>query len=96
MSEIDPIIGHWYKNQETRARFEVVALDEDSDSIEIQYIEGEIEELDSDTWTSLLLEQIEASEDWSRPFGSIESEDLGYSDAPAGGHTNGDPLDSVQ
>ena len=29
MSDVDPIIGNWYRNQETGNDFEVVALDED-------------------------------------------------------------------
>ncbi|HRZ24959.1 MAG TPA: hypothetical protein P5284_04315 [Candidatus Contendobacter sp.] len=78
MSDVDPIIGNWYRNQETGNDFEVVALDEDAQTIEIQYFDGEVEELDLDAWYELAIESIEAPEDWSGPFDELESDDLGY------------------
>lgn len=78
MSDVDPIIGNWYRNQETGNDFEVVALDEDAQTIEIQYFDGELEELDLDAWYELPIESIEAPEDWSGPFDEMESDDLGY------------------
>ena len=78
MSDVDPIIGNWYRNQETGNDFEVVALDEDAQTIEIQYFDGEVEELDLDAWYEMAIEAIEAPEDWSGPFDELESDDLGY------------------
>ena len=78
MSDVDPIIGNWYRNQDTGNDFEVVALDEDAQTIEIQYFDGEVEELDLDAWYELAIESIEAPEDWSGPFDELESDDLGY------------------
>lgn len=78
MSDVDPIIGNWYRNQETGNDFEVVALDEDAQTIEIQYFDGEVEELDFDAWYELAIEAIEAPEDWSGPFDELEVDDLGY------------------
>ena len=80
MSDVDPIIGNWYRNQETGNDFEVVALDEDAQTIEIQYFDGELEEIDLDAWYELPIESIEAPEDWSGPFDEMESDDLGYDD----------------
>jgi len=78
MSDVDPIIGNWYRNEETGNDFEVVALDEDAQTVEIQYFDGELEELDLDTWYELPLEAIETPEDWSGPFDDLEEDDLGY------------------
>ncbi|MDG4596806.1 MAG: hypothetical protein P9F75_14165 [Candidatus Contendobacter sp.] len=78
MSDVDPIIGNWYRNQETGNDFEVVALDEDAQTIEIQYFDGELEELDLDTWYELAIDAIEAPEDWSGPFDEMDMDDLGY------------------
>lgn len=78
MSDVDPIIGNWYRNQETGNDFEVVAIDEDAQTIEIQYFDGELEELDLDAWYDLVIESIEAPEDWSGPYDEMESDDLGY------------------
>ena len=33
----DPIIGSWYKDVENNLKFKVVAIDENDDSIEVQY-----------------------------------------------------------
>ena len=78
MSDADPIIGNWYRNQETGNDFEVVALDEDAQTIEIQYFDGELEELDLEVWYDLPIDPIEAPEDWSGPFDELETDDLGY------------------
>jgi hypothetical protein len=78
MSDVDPIIGSWYRNQETGNDFEVVALDEDAQTVEIQYFDGEVEELDLDAWYELSIDPIEAPEDWSGPFDEMEADDLGY------------------
>ncbi|MDG4554263.1 MAG: hypothetical protein P9E24_08445 [Candidatus Competibacter sp.] len=78
MSDVDPIIGNWYRNEETGNDFEVVALDEDAQVVEIQYFDGELEELDLDAWYELPLEIIEAPEDWSGPYDEIQPDDLGY------------------
>jgi hypothetical protein len=45
---IEPVVGDWYLvNGKT---FEVVALDADDATIEIQHGDGSIEELDADDW----------------------------------------------
>ena len=46
-----PSIDVWYKTS-TGDIFEVVAVDPQDDSIEIQYLDGSLEELDSDAWQS--------------------------------------------
>jgi len=84
MSDVDPIIGNWYRNQETGNDFEVVALDEDAQTIEIQYFDGELEELDLDAWYELPIESIEVPEDWSGPFDEMEPDDLGYDEDEGG------------
>jgi hypothetical protein len=78
MSDVDPIIGNWYRNEETGNDFEVVAVDEDAQNVEIQYFDGELEELDLDAWYELPLEAIETPEDWSGPFDELDEDDLGY------------------
>lgn len=47
-----PSIDVWYKTS-TGDIFEVVAVDPQDDSIEIQYLDGSLEELDSDAWQSV-------------------------------------------
>ncbi len=94
MNDIDPIVGNWYRNLETQTNFEIVALDEQTQSIEIQYFEGEVEELDTDDWYGLVLESIAAPEDWSGAYDDMEPDDLGYSDILAP-NSQTDPLQGL-
>ncbi len=76
----DPVIGSWYKDVENNLTFKVVAIDEQDDTIEVQFASGDISEYDKDTWYNSTFDFIEAPEDWSAPYGEIEKDDLGYSD----------------
>ena len=84
----DPVIGSWYKDVENDLSFKVVAIEDNDDSIEVQYINGDIGEYDSDSWYSSTFDYIEAPEDWSAPYGTLEADDLGYSDPDT--HTSPD------
>ncbi len=76
----DPVIGRWYKDIENDLSFKVVAIDEDNDDIEVQYLNGDITSFDKDSWYDASFDYIEALEDWSAPFDDLELDDLGYSD----------------
>lgn len=82
MSELTPTVGSWYRNQEDNRLFEIVATDEDDGTIEIQYFESEIEELDMDTWKELRLELTAAPEDWTGPYDDLVSDDMGDTEGP--------------
>lgn len=90
MAEITPIIGNWYRH-ENGDIFEVVALDEKDGTVEIQYYDGTIEELDIDAWEQLEIEESEPPDDLA---GSLDADDEdlgGISDRP--NEDFGDPLD---
>lgn len=76
----DPMIDRWYKDVENDLKFKVVAIDETTGEIEVQYFNGDIGEYDSDSWYNSTFDYIEAPEDWSAAYGDIETEDLGYTD----------------
>jgi len=59
-----PRIGDWYKNTVGDA-FEVVAQDLDDETLELQYYDGTLEELDAETWEYMHPEPIEPPEDWT-------------------------------
>lgn len=63
--EHDPVPGQWYENLEEGELFRVLSVDEDSELVEIQYSDGDVEEIDYDTWTEMDLELAEAPEGWS-------------------------------
>lgn len=92
--QFQPMIGDWYLSAEG-ATFEVVAYDPEDETIEIQYFDGAVEELDLDTWLQLEIEGCEPPEDWS---GSLDlmTEDYGVDldHIPVGAHHS--PLDDLE
>jgi len=63
--EFEPVVGQWYENIDENDSFRVLSLDEDAELIEIEYLDGDIEEIDVDTWAEFDLEKIEQPEGWS-------------------------------
>lgn len=78
--EIEPIPGEWYQNIETHQAFRVIDASETEGLIEIQYVDGDLGELDMAAWEDLDLEWIEPPENWTTPYDGIEKDDLGYTD----------------
>lgn len=89
-----PAVGDWYKNSLGQS-FEIVAVDEDEGTVEVQFYDGEVEEYDMDTWRMLEIAPAVAPKDWSAPFDDIEKDDLGYSDAVIRPEDWSNPLDDV-
>lgn len=75
-----PEIGQWYRRADKGEEFRVVGRDEASRAIEIQTFDGEVDEIDVESWAMLPLERIEPPEDWTAPMDDVETDDLGYSD----------------
>jgi hypothetical protein len=63
--EYEPAVGQWYENPEEDETFRVISVDEDAELIEIEYLDGEVEEIDLDTWAEFNLEKINQPEGWS-------------------------------
>ena len=57
-----PVIGHWFRRP-SGMLFEVVAIDEQDSTIEIQQFDGTIDEVDLEAWPELLLVEVRAPED---------------------------------
>jgi hypothetical protein len=78
MNPIKPVVGQWYRDG-TNQLFEVVAIDDQDETIEIQYFDGSVTEIDFDNWNEQLrddlLEAADAPEDWSGAV-DVEAEDL--------------------
>ena len=64
MHKLSPEIDNWYSANEGQILFEVVAIDEQEQTIEVQHIDGELEEFDLDSWRQMELEPAEPPEDW--------------------------------
>ena len=95
-----PGIGDWYCLSGGEL-FEVVAINEDDATIDIQHFDGTVEEMDREDWEAQwddgLIEPAEPPEDWS---GSVDVD--GDDEMPAGGEASGEettprasPLDGL-
>jgi hypothetical protein len=72
IGEIDPIEGNWYCRLDKEDDFMVVDVNEEVGTVDIQYLDGDIEELDIGEWNEMDLEEIEVPEDWPGPLGELE------------------------
>ena len=75
-----PEIGQWYAHTDKGELFQVVGRDDEARTIEIQYVDGDVDEIDTETWAMLALERTEPPEDETAPMDDIERDDLGYSE----------------
>ncbi len=69
-----PLIGQWFRRP-NGTLFEVVAIDEDAATVEVQQFDGTIDEFDIEAWPRLLLTEAAAPEDWS---GSMDMDPEDY------------------
>jgi Family of unknown function (DUF6763) len=79
-TELDPVAGQWYRHLDKGQLFVVTNFDEVRGLIEIQHYDGDLEEIDAETWPDLELELAEAPEDWTGPADDVETDDLGYTE----------------
>jgi hypothetical protein len=63
--DYEPVAGQWYENLEEEEQFRVLSVDEDSELVEIEYLDGDIEELDVEAWHEMDLDKIAQPEGWS-------------------------------
>lgn len=63
--EYEPTAGQWYENIEENESFRVLSVDEDAETVEIEYLDGDIEEIDLDAWAELDLDKIDEPEGWA-------------------------------
>ena len=81
-----PEVGLWYAHRDKGQTFQVVAIDEHDGVIEIQNFDGDVDEVDLETWRTLSLERTEQPEDFTGSVDDLETDEPGiaaYSDLPA-------------
>jgi hypothetical protein len=95
MANPAPVIGEWFRRTGGDS-FEVVAIDRDDHTIEIQYFDGTVEEIELEEWREAEIEACEAPEDWTGSL-DVEPEDTEneYQAEPGNTKTWADPLQFV-
>jgi uncharacterized protein DUF6763 len=61
----EPSVGNWYQYPEDGERFEVLEVDEARGVVEIQYADGERDEIDLEEWGDLEVDLTDPPEDWA-------------------------------
>lgn len=74
MGVIAPEVGRWYRRLNGNL-FEVVAIDEEHGTVELQHFDATIESLEVEVWRETDIEPAQAPEDWSGSV-DIDMEDL--------------------
>ena len=78
-----PQIGQWYERENPAETFQVTGIDEHARTIEFQSLNGDIGEIERDTWPALALSFAEPPEDAMASPEDIEAEDLAAAQAEA-------------
>ena len=86
-------LGQWYRRRDKGEIFQVTGYDEHSATIEIQSFDGDLDEIDEETWAELPLGLAEPPEDWTGPVDDVERDDLGYSETAMTGADWAQPLE---
>jgi hypothetical protein len=73
--DYDPVQGKWYQDLEENEIFLVLSVDPDEEIVELQYENGDIEEIDLDTWHELDLEHATEPEGWASDDDEEEEEE---------------------
>lgn len=72
--DYEPEPGQWYEDLDREESFRVVSVDPDEALVRIQWLDGEVEDLDVDEWHELDLELAAEPEGWVDE-GAEEEED---------------------
>ena len=73
--DFDPVAGQWYEDLDSDEIFKVVSVDPDEMLVRIQWLDGEYEDLDLDSWNELDLELAEEPEGWVDDAAELDDED---------------------
>lgn len=95
MSFQPPIIGAWYRDLEQDQLFEAVAMDDSRGTVEVQYLDGAIDNFDLETWAQLPLARAPAPEDFGAAY-ELSPEDRWYDDQVMISQPYMDPLALIE
>ena len=76
-----PEVSAWYQDLISGSLFEVVAYDEQSETIEYQMVDGTVGEYELANWKQLILSPAEPPEDWGSSYEFTADDDAYHDDA---------------
>ena len=78
--EHNPVAGKWYRDLDDDESFQVLTVNEDDALLEIRHVDGDVEEIDLETWAELDLEPTEEPEGWSGSTTDDDDDDEDWDD----------------
>ena len=60
-----PVIAQWYRYPDKGYEFQVTAIDDQEKTVEIQYFDGDLDEVELHDWYQMQIEPIGIPEDWT-------------------------------
>jgi hypothetical protein len=67
-----PQVGQWYTRLDIKEDFLVTGCDDKSCTIEMQTINGDLDEIDAENWNTLTLVLAEPPEDWTEALDDVD------------------------
>ena len=89
-TENDPIVDNWYSHRDKGQLFMVVDVNEDS--VDIQYFDGDLEEMSLTAWYGMNIELSAEPENWSGAMDIAEKDDYGTGITDTKGSDWSEPL----
>src|SRR5687767_4612489 len=71
----NPVPGQWYERLDDAEVFQVLSIDEDAELVELQYDDGDVEEVDYETWEEVALDLTAEPEASAGPDDEDEDDD---------------------
>jgi hypothetical protein len=94
-NRIAAVPGQWYRDRRSGDMFQIVGVDEDDGSIDVQHVDGSLEETSIDDWVARSLERCEQPEDWVGSFDDLEPDDIGLPEPHADPHGAEIPMERL-
>jgi len=94
--ELEPVIGNWYLHRDKGETFQVIDVDRENGAIEIQYFDGDLEQIDSDSWDEMDLEIAEPPEDETGPLDDAPPENGGHTETELTPRDRSEPLATLR
>jgi hypothetical protein len=76
-----PEIGQWYEQSDNGAIFQVTGVDDSAKTIELQALDGDLDEVDPEIWAAMPLELAGSPEDWLGPRDDMDADEIACTEA---------------
>ncbi|MFA5495050.1 MAG: DUF6763 family protein [Porticoccaceae bacterium] len=96
MAKQIPVINDWYQDAIEDVLFEVVAVDEETATIAVQYEDGSVDEFDFETWMQMVVLPAEPPEDWRLSYDEVGDDDSLDPDSLFNPESMDDPLANIE